>query len=386
MKINLGFVIFIGIFLTLYGSLHFYFYRKVTRAFNPTLVPNIILIIVLCLLLLSPIIMRMMEGKSPEALSAAVTYIGYFWMGVIFLLFALNLTVDIYRAVIYIFSHIFSPSLTKLIPDKRITLLAVILLTAFINIYGLFEARNIKTREIILNTGKLPEGVEKLRIVQITDIHFSNINGAGLANRITDIIKGLNPDLLVSTGDLIDDGLRDRDGVKSLFRSTAAKYGKYAVTGNHEFFGDLSKNLRFTESCGFIMLRNRSVKVNDYINIAGVDDPAGNRDGLKKIIDESLVMEGFSPDKINIFLKHQPRIKKESIGKFDIQLSGHSHDGQIFPFKYLVRLMFKYMSGLYYLGNNSCLYVSRGTGTWGPPVRFLSPPEITVIDFINEKI
>ena len=385
MKINFGFVIFIGIFLTLYGSLHFYFYRKVTRAFNLSLVPCILLIIVLCLLMLSPIIMRLMEGKSSETLSTVVTYIGYIWMGVIFLLFALNLTVDIYRLLIYIFSQIFSPSLTKLIPDKRITLLAVIMVTAFINFYGLYEAWNIKTEIITLKTSKLPEGVEKLRIVQISDIHFSQINGVRLADRISDIVMLLKPDLLVSTGDLIDDGLRDPDKVEVLLKSIRAKYGKYAVTGNHEFFGDLLKNLRFTESCGFKMLRNRVEKVNEYINIGGVDDPAANREGLGNTIDESKVMEGFSPDKINIFLKHQPRIKSSSIGKFDIQLSGHTHDGQIFPFRYLVGLMYKYMHGIYYLEDNSYLYVSRGTGTWGPPVRFLAPPEITVIDFEKEK-
>ena len=385
MKINVGFIIFIGIFLSLYGSLHFYFYRKVTRAFNLALAPNIILIIVLCLLLLSPIIMRLMEGNSPEALSAAVTYIGYLWMGIIFLLFALNLTVDIYRAIIYISSRIFNSSLLRLMPDRRIILLTVIVLTVFINLYGLFETWNIKTREIALKTDKLPEGVERLRIVQISDIHFSRINGVGLANRITDIVVDLKPDLLVSTGDLIDDGLRDPDKVEVLFRSIKTKYGKYAVTGNHEFFGDLKKNLKFTEDCGFKMLRNKSVEVSDYINIAGVDDPAANRNGQVKTIDESIVMEGFSPEKINIFLKHQPRIKKDSIGKFDIQLSGHTHNGQIFPFKYLVGIMYRYMHGIYYLGDKSYLYVSSGTGTWGPPVRFLSPPEIAVIDFKKER-
>jgi predicted MPP superfamily phosphohydrolase len=384
MKINFGFILFIGIFLALYGTLHFYFYRKVTRAFNLTLAPNIILIIILCLLLFSPIIMRMMEGNSPEILSATVTYIGYLWMGIIFLLFVFNLTVDVYRAVIYIFSRIFSPSLMNLMPDKRVTLV-VIMLTVFINLYGLFEAWNLKTKEITIKTAKLPEGIEKLRIVQISDIHFSQINGVSLANRITNIVMDLNPDLLVSTGDLIDDGLQDREKVEILFRSINTRYGKFAVTGNHEFYGNIIKNLKFTEKCGFELLRNKSVKVNGYINIAGVDDPAANSNGLLMAVDESLVVDGFSPDRINIFLKHQPVINKGSVGKFDIQLSGHSHGGQIFPFRYLVGMRYKYMSGIYYLANKSCLYVSRGTGTWGPPVRFLEPPEITVIDFEKER-
>jgi len=96
---------------------------------------------------------------------------------------------------------------------------------------------------------------------------------------------------------------------------------------------------------------------------------------------ESTVIDKLSPDKLNIFLKHQPRVEKGSIGRFDIQLSGHAHKGQIFPFTLVVSLFYKYMDGFFELGNGSSLYVSRGTGTWGPPIRFLTFPEITVIDF-----
>jgi uncharacterized protein len=385
MKFNYGFVIFIGIFLSLYGLLHVYFYRKVTKAFSLTPPQNIIFIILLCLLLLSPIIMRVAEGKFPDAISTVITYIGYLWMGIIFLLFAFNLIVDIYRLVIFVSSHIFSADLTRLIPDKRIALMAVILLTIFIHLYGLYEAWAIKTERITLVTSKLPDNVERLRVVQISDIHFSRLNGVGLAERITEIVSGLEPDILVSTGDLIDDGLREQERVKGLFRGIKTKYGKYAATGNHEFFAGILVTGRFTEDCGFRLLRNENASVNEFVNIAGIDDPAVNRGGLRQIIDEGEVIKGFSPGKINIFLKHQPRIEEGSIGKFDIQLSGHTHRGQIFPFSLFVGMMFKYLDGLYDIGNNSYLYVSRGTGTWGPPIRFLAPPEITVIDFIKKQ-
>ena len=385
MKFNYSFVIFIGIFLSLYGLLHVYFYRKVTKAFSLTPPQNIIFIILLCLLLLSPIIMRVAEGKFPDAISTVITYIGYLWMGIIFLLFAFNLIVDIYRLVIFVSSHIFSADLTRLIPDKRIALMAVILLTLFIHLYGLYEAWAIKTERITLETSKLPDSLERLRVVQISDIHFSRTNGVGLAEKITDIVSGLEPDILVSTGDLIDDGLREQERVKALFRGIKTKYGKYAATGNHEFFAGIQVTGRFTEDCGFRLLRNENISVNDFISIAGIDDPAANRGGFRQVIDEGEVIKGFSPDKINIFLKHQPRIEKESIGKFDIQLSGHTHRGQIFPFTLFVGMMFKYLDGLYDLGHNSYLYVSSGTGTWGPPIRFLAPPKIIVIDFIKKQ-
>ena len=384
MKINYAFVMFIGIFLTLYGLLHFYFYRKVTKAFGLSLTQNIIFIIVLCLLMLCPIIMRVMEDRGPETLSTVVTYIGYLWMGIIFLLFVFNLTVDLYRLLIYISSRIFNPSLIKLIPDKRITLLVILSVILFINFYGMYEAWNIKTEKITLKTDKLPEGINNLRIVQISDIHFSRLNGVRLANKITDIILGLDPDLLVSTGDLIDDGLRQPDKVQALFSNIKPKYGKYATTGNHEFITGIVKSTRFTEKCGFKLLRNEYAEVNRFIELGAVDDPAAYRNGAGKKIDEKEVVDCFTPGKIDIFLKHQPRIEKNSVGKFDIQLSGHTHNGQIFPFNLIVGMMYKYMHGMFYLGNGSYLYVSRGTGTWGPPVRFLSPPEITVIDFIKK--
>ncbi|MBN1904578.1 MAG: metallophosphoesterase [Deltaproteobacteria bacterium] len=385
MRFNYAFIMFIGVFLSLYALLHLYFYRKVTKAFHLTLSQNIIFIIILFLLLLSPIIMRLIEGKGPEALSTAVTYAGYLWMGIIFLLFALNLAVDIYRFFIYLSSHIFNINLLKLMPDRRVALICVILVTAFINLYGVYEAWDIRAEMVTLETTKLPANVERLRVVQISDIHFSRINGIRLAEKITGMISGLNPDLLVSTGDLIDDGLKEQDKVKRLFRDINSKYGKYAATGNHEFFAGIQITGKFTEDCGFRLLRNESISVNDFINIAGIDDPAVNRGGFVHKIDEAGVIKGFSPDKINIFLKHQPRIEKESINKFDLQLSGHTHRGQIFPFSIFVGMMFKHMDGLYNLGSNSYLYVSSGTGTWGPPIRFLAPPEITVIDFVHEQ-
>jgi predicted MPP superfamily phosphohydrolase len=95
------------------------------------------------------------------------------------------------------------------------------------------------------------------------------------------------------------------------------------------------------------------------------------------------VLAALSPERLNIFLKHQPRIEAGSIGKFDIQLSGHTHKGQIFPFTLIVRIFYRYMDGLFDLGKGSYLYVSRGTGTWGPPIRFLTFPEITVIEFVK---
>jgi hypothetical protein len=121
------------------------------------------------------------------------------------------------------------------------------------------------------------------------------------------------------------------------------------------------------------------------INIAGVDDPTVDALGLPKKISETELLSGLDHQRFTVLLKHRPVIEKDSIGHFDLQLSGHTHNGQIFPFNVIVRRFYPLITGYFNMPNDAHLYVSRGTGTWGPPIRFLSPPEITVIDLIHKK-
>jgi hypothetical protein len=125
--------------------------------------------------------------------------------------------------------------------------------------------------------------------------------------------------------------------------------------------------------------------VEGLISIAGVDDPAVISSGLAGKVAEKELLSGLPGDKFTLFLKHRYEVEKEAVGLFDLQLSGHGHKGQIFPFMLVVRLATPYIAGLYDLSLGSLLYVSRGSGTWGPPIRFLAPPEVTVIDLVPEK-
>ena len=381
-----SFIIFITAFLILYGSLHLYFYSKLKRAIDISPVSNLFVIIALCFLLLSPIFIHMLTNTEHVLLTNILAHIGFMWMGALFLFFSIYLLVDVYWVIINILDRIFSPNLLRYIPGARITFFVTLLIIAGILVYGRFEAEHISVERIELRTAKLPPRVSSLRIVQITDIHFSTLNGVKFAQKIGKIIKGLHPDILVSTGDLIDRGLVDKEGVASLFKGIKTTYGKYAIAGNHEFISGIKKAVEFTEKAGFSMLRNEGVTVGEFLNIAGVDDPAGKRFGSAASISEDKVLASFSRDTLNIFLKHQPKIENNSLGKFDIQISGHTHHGQIFPFTLITSLFYPYTKGLHKVSNDSYLYVSRGTGTWGPPIRFLTFPEITVIDFQREEI
>jgi uncharacterized protein len=373
-------IAFLAVFLTIYGLLHFYFYRKAVHAFNLDPWGHVLLILVLCLLLFSPLILQLLEQNGAGAPKTIVAYISYFWMGIIFIFFSIHILIDVYRTIILLSSKIFSSALLKYIPDNKMIFVVVMLIISAINIYGWFEASDIRVEKIGFKTSKLPPGISSFRVVQISDIHFSSTNGAMLARKITNMLKYLNPDLLVSSGDLIDRGLNEREYVEGLFACLDAPFGKFGTTGNHEFYAGIEQAAEFTEKAGFKLMRNEVSTVGGFLDIAAVDDPAGKTfDGGQ--VSEKKVLDSLNPEHLRIFLKHQPRIEKDSIGKFDIQLSGHTHKGQIFPFTVVVSLFYKYMDGLFDLGKGSSLYVSRGTGTWGPPIRFLTFPEITVIDF-----
>jgi predicted MPP superfamily phosphohydrolase len=127
------------------------------------------------------------------------------------------------------------------------------------------------------------------------------------------------------------------------------------------------------------------LNVSELINIAGVDDAAGNSYDHAREISEKEVLSTLTREKFTILLKHRPLVDKDAIGLFDLQLSGHTHKGQIFPFVFITRLYFPHYAGRYGLHENSYLYVSRGSGTWGPPIRFLSPPEVTLIELVHKK-
>jgi uncharacterized protein len=130
------------------------------------------------------------------------------------------------------------------------------------------------------------------------------------------------------------------------------------------------------------MLRGEGVTIHGMVNIAGVDDPAGKYFQIKKV-SEKAVLSSLPGDLFTVLLKHPPVVDKEAMGLFDLQLSGHTHKGQIYPFRYLTRLAFPLYTGYHKLPGNGHLYVSRGSGTWGPPIRFLAPPEVTIIELVS---
>jgi predicted MPP superfamily phosphohydrolase len=268
--------------------------------------------------------------------------------------------------------------------NPRYVFVAVLLCAAGITVYAYFEALSIRTVQIEIGTPRIPAQTGRIRIVQISDVHLGLIVREARLRRILEAVKAAQPDILVSTGDLVDGQTDNLVSLSAMFRDIPARHGKFAVTGNHEYYAGIQKSLALMESAGFTILRGEARRVLPGLTVAGVDDPAGMGYDLGRRVAERDLLARLPPESFRLLLKHRPFVDGDAQGHFDLQLSGHTHKGQIFPFTLIIKLMYPIHAGLLALPGGSLLYVNRGAGTWGPPIRFLVPPEVTVIDLRHE--
>jgi predicted MPP superfamily phosphohydrolase len=328
----------------------------------------------------APVLVRVLERQGLEASARFAAYTGYLWMGFLFLFFSASLAIDLYHGLLHGAGFLSHRDFSSLFLSNRTALflpLAWGMATAF---YGYFEARDIRTERVVINTPKIPQVVGKLTIVQISDVHLGLIVRQERLKRIIAEIKGASPDILVSTGDLVDGQINRMTGQAELLEDIRPRFGKFAVTGNHEIYAGLDQAVAFTERAGFKVLRNEGATAGGLINIVGVDDPTIERVTRSRPVPEKDLLSKAPSTGFTLLLKHRPAVDPESLGLFDLQLSGHVHKGQLFPFNLVTRLFYPVRMGYSLYPQGSSLYVSRGTGTWGPPIRFLAPPEVTVIE------
>lgn len=375
--------LFLFTFLLIYGSVHLYAFLRAKAALEFSAATGVFLALFMVVMGLAPLIVRALERAGLELSARVMAYIGYTWMGVLFLFFSYSLASDIYRFLIYLGRMIFSRDLSGLSLSPRYAFFLPLFLSLVTSFYGYFEARDIRTERWVLKSPKISQEAGRLKIVQISDVHLGLIVREERLKRILRQVNAENPDILVSTGDLVDGEVCRLNGLEDLLKEIKPRYGKFAVTGNHEFFAGFENAKCFTENAGFTLLRGEGITVQGILNIAGVDDPSGKRYGLAKDISEKALLSGLPQEKFTLFLKHRPIVDKNAKGLFDLQLSGHIHKGQIFPFSIITWLYYPVNSGRMNLTDNAFLYVSRGAGTWGPPIRFLSPPEVAVIELVH---
>lgn len=375
--------LFFTTFTLLYASLHGYVLWKARRAFRFGRLLNWGSGLFVLLMLSAFFLVRLLERWGYEESALKLAYVGYTWMGFIFILVFVCLVEDLYRWGTALIGVILKADLRRWQTAPRNAFVAVLLCAAGITVYGYFEALSLRTEHLEIRTPKIPARIGRVRIVQISDVHLGLIVREDRVRRILEAVKAARPDILVSTGDLVDGQTDNLMSLSTLFREIPARHGKFAVTGNHEFYAGLQKSLALTESAGFTVLRGEARSVLPGLIVAGVDDPAGMGFGRTTGGSERELLTTLPPESFRLLLKHRPLLDGEAQGLFDLQLSGHTHKGQIFPFTLIIKLMYPIHAGLLTLPGGSLLYVNRGTGTWGPPIRFLVPPEITAIDLVH---
>lgn len=377
--------LFFLFFFTIYGGAHVYVFIRIKAAFPLiSTLQQAGLILLMLFMIPAPILIRVLERYGQESTACLLSYVGYIWMGILFLFVVMSIFFDIYRLLIYLAGRISRTNMSSLIVPPLYLFVIPLAFSVAVNAYGYFEAKNIRTEQVTILTAKIPPEVGRLRIVQISDVHIGMIIREKRLENIATAVRRAEPDILVSTGDLLDGQIDNIASAADVLREIRPKYGKFAVMGNHEFFAGIAAALAFHERAGFLVLRGEALTLGGLISIAGVDDATGRRFDQYQGGSEKMLLAKLPKETFRLLLKHRPDIEPESPGLFDLQLSGHTHRGQIYPFVWLTRLVFPYHSGYYPLPEDSRLYVNRGAGTWGPPVRFFSPPEVTVIDLIHK--
>jgi predicted MPP superfamily phosphohydrolase len=372
-------LIFLSVFLGLYGGLHVYLWSKLRGVVTLSPAGTGGIIVLLVGLVAAPVLVHVCERQGWTSCAAGVAQVGYIWMGLVLLAVSLFFAYDLYRwaiAGIQLLSH---GNLVLLLAPRRTVFVVVWLAAGGITGYGWFAARQVCIEHLTVTTTKLPAGSGPYKLAMVSDVHLGIMVRAAWLEQVIAAIEQEQPDVLLCAGDMVDQDPTGCDHLKEYWQKLKPRYGKFAVTGNHEMFTGLERSLAYLRDLGFTVLRHESCEAATGLVLAGVDDRAGRMMQLIPVRSDREVLEQLPRDKFIIFLKHTPQVEPGTAGMFDLMLSGHTHQGQIFPFTIFVRMAFKYLGGWYSLGDGSNLYVSRGTGTWGPPLRVLAAPEVTII-------
>jgi predicted MPP superfamily phosphohydrolase len=319
----------------------------------------------------------MVFGHGPRHLDwAAAT--GDTLLGVIWVLFAWAVLGNLLDLALLV-GGVADPTRSRIVAGA-VAAVAVVLIP-----WGAVEAMRVpRVKRVDVVVPRLGPGLDGVRVVLITDTHYGPINRAKWSARVVDAVNRLDPDIVCHTGDIADGTVTQRLAQAAPLGRVRANLAKAYVTGNHEYFGEAEGWLDHMRQLGWEALHNRHLIVERdgaRLVVAGVDDRTAESSGRPgHRADHAVALSGADPDLPVLLLAHQPKQVTDAVTHgVDLQISGHTHGGQIWPFHYLVRLDQPVVRGLSRHGSRTQLYTSRGTGFWGPPLRVFAPSEITLL-------
>ena len=378
----INFIIFFSIVLTINYSINYYIIRRgldVLPADSPL---GIYLIIVVLFLASAFLIGRLIERISVNPVSTVLVWIGSFWMAFMVYFFLQILLIDILR----LFNHFFGifPSFITYNPQKTkfVAALIVIIITTVTVLLGFINTRFPVLKELNLTINKNAGKLKELNIVMVSDIHLGTINGRNFLSKIVKKINALNADIILIPGDIIDEDIAPviEDNVGEVLKQLKALYGVYAVTGNHEYIGGVTKAKKYLEEHNITLLNDEARLIDDSFYVIGREDLSIRQFTNGKRKDLSEIVKDVDKNFPLILLDHQPFKLEQAVDNgIDLRLSGHTHHGQLWPFNFITKKVYELSRG-YKQKRSSHFYVSCGVGGWGPPVRTNSRPEIVKIN------
>ena len=326
-------------------------------------------------LLAFPVLMYLGHGRRHRDRAAAT---GDTILGVIWVLFSWALLGNVAKLVLAL-AGVADPV------RSRIVAAAVAGVSAVLVVWGYVEAMRVpRIRRVDIVLPRLDAALDGLRVVLLTDTHYGPINRARWSARMVAAVNGLDADIVCHAGDIADGSVAERRAQAAPLGEIKARLARTYVTGNHEYFGQAQGWLDHMRELGWAPLHNRHIVVERdgaRLVVAGVDDATAGGSGVTgHKADHAAALAGAPGEVPVVLLAHQPKQVRDAVAHgVDLQLSGHTHGGQIWPFHYLVRLDQPVVQGLSRHGTGTQLYTSRGSGFWGPPLRIFAPSEISVL-------
>jgi hypothetical protein len=379
------FALFFSLMIVLVGGVHYYLWARLVR--DPMLPApwrglGTVAIVLLGLLIPATMAARRLLGVTPSVLYWAVML----WLGAVFILFCLVFASDIVRLGAWLLEKLVGRD-SPADPARRRFFARLIgggVVTAGAGLSALAiraATAHVKIKEVRVPLARLPKSMHGTTIAQITDLHIGPTIGREFVEQVVAKTNALQPDIIAITGDLVDGPVAELRHAAAPLADLKARHGVFFVTGNHEYYAGVTEWLAELERLGIRVLRNERVSIGhgeDSFDLAGVDDYSSRGNGHGHDLERAVA--GRDPERELVLLAHQPRAvhdaAKLGVG---LQLSGHTHGGQIWPWRYMVYLQQPYVSGLAKHLERTWVYVSSGTGYWGPPMRLLAPAEITKV-------
>ena len=377
--------------LVLDAVLHRYFYIRLIR--DPEWTPRVRAagaIVFTGLAVLLPV--GLLAARAlPRTYAAPIATVAFIWMGTVLYLFLVLAFADVARMLFDPNSSFrrFVSGSRSIAPENfsrramiaRSTAQAATVITAGIAGTAVRSGlADVEVKEVPVKLPRLPPQLSGLTVVQMSDIHVGALIGRGFIRAIVDKTNALKPDVICITGDLVDGSVPMLEAHVAPLAELKARYGVFFVTGNHEYYSGAPAWIQHLRKLGIHVMRNSAISIGDAakIDIAGVDDHMAGRFFADHGVFPDLIARDRNPDRAMILMAHQPR----SIDLVqdlwpDLVVSGHTHGGQLWPLSGVVRLVQPYVAGLYRHNAHTQIYVSSGTGYWGPPMRLLAPSEIT---------